>query len=113
VYLANYWTAPKKGSSGYLAFQIMRNADGEGGGFGDVSGAARSEDTSRLSSFAATDSRTGDLTILLINKMRKATVHRAHRRTKRFRFRAALRSLPPHRRRLRDPSRGGARCDER
>ena len=36
--------------------------------------AAVSADPGRLSCYAATDSRTGDLTLMLINKMPKATI---------------------------------------
>ena len=74
IYLANYWAYPNKNSPGYLAFKLFRNADGRGGGFGDVSCTARSANQDRLSVYAATDSRTGDLTLMLINKMSKATV---------------------------------------
>ena len=44
---------------------MYRNADGQGNGFGDVACAARSADQDRLSCYAATDSRTGDLTLML------------------------------------------------
>ncbi|MBC8135428.1 MAG: glycoside hydrolase family 44 protein [Fibrella sp.] len=74
VYLANYWTFPRPGTPGHRAFQLLRNADGRGHGFGDVSCAAKSADPTRVAAFAATDSKTGVMTVLLINKMRKATV---------------------------------------
>lgn len=72
--LANYWAYPPKNSPAYLAFKLYRNADGRGNSFGDLSCAAKSADSDRLSIFAATDSRTGDLTLMLINKMPKATI---------------------------------------
>lgn len=74
VYLANYWAYPNKNSPGYLAFKLYRNADGRGNGFGDIACAATSADQDRLSCYAATDSRTGELTLMLINKMPKATI---------------------------------------
>ena len=74
IYLANYWTFPKKGSPGYFAFRLYRNADGAGHGFGDTACAARTNDTDRLSSFAATDSKTGDLTLVLVNKTETAAI---------------------------------------
>ncbi len=74
IYLANYWAYPPKNSPAYLAFKLFRNADGQGHGFGDVSCAAASADPSKLSCYAATDSRSGDLTLILANKMPKATV---------------------------------------
>jgi len=74
LYLADYWAYPDKDSPGYLAFKLYRNADGRGNGFGDVSCAASSADQGRLSAYAASDSRTGELTLMLVNKMSKATV---------------------------------------
>ncbi len=74
VYLANYWAYPAKDSPGYLAFKLYRSPDGRGNGFGDLSCAASSADQGRLSVYAATDSRTGELTLVLVNKMSKATV---------------------------------------
>ena len=74
VYLANYWAYPNKDSPGYLAFKLYRNPDGRGNGFGDVACAAVSADQDRLSVYAATDSRTGELTLMVINKMSKATI---------------------------------------
>ncbi len=74
VYLADYWAYPNKDSPGYLAFKLYRSPDGRGNGFGDVSCAASSADQGRLGVYAATDSRTGELTLMLINKMSKATI---------------------------------------
>ena len=77
IFLANYWAYPPKNSPAYLVFKLYRNADGQGGGFGDVACAAASADPDKLSCYAATDSRTGDLTLILINKTAKATITRA------------------------------------
>ena len=74
IYLANYWAYPAKNGPAYLAFKLFRNADGQGHGFGDVSCGATSADPNKLSCYAATDSRSGDLTLILVNKMPKATV---------------------------------------
>ena len=74
IYLANYWAYPTKDAPAYLAFKLYRNADGAGNGFGDVACLASSANPNKLSCYAATDSRTGDLTLLLINKMPKATI---------------------------------------
>jgi hypothetical protein len=73
VYLADYWAYPPKGSPGYLAFRIFRNADKHGHGFGDVSCRGSSANQDQVSCYSAIDSSTGDLTIVLVNKMRKAT----------------------------------------
>jgi hypothetical protein len=53
---------------------MYRNADGHGHGFGDESVQAVSANPNELSCYAATDEATGDLTLMLINKMPKATV---------------------------------------
>ncbi len=74
IYLANYWAYPTKDAPAYLAFKLYRNADGAGAGFGDVACAASSADANKLSCYAATDSRTGDLTLVFVNKMPKATI---------------------------------------
>lgn len=74
LYLANYWAYPAQNGPGYQAFKLFRNADGLGHGFGDIACTAVSTDQSKLSCYAATDSSTGDLTLMLINKMTKATV---------------------------------------
>ena len=74
IYLANYWAYPTKNDPAYLAFKLYRNADGQGNGFGDVSCAASTVDQNKLTCYAATDSRTGDLTLILVNKMSKATL---------------------------------------
>jgi hypothetical protein len=69
VYFANYWMFPPKGSAGYLAFKLYRNADSRSHGFGDLSCRATSANTAQVSCFAALDGPTGDLTLLLVNKM--------------------------------------------
>ena len=74
IYLANYWAYPAQDSPAYLAFKLYRNADGAGAGFGDVSCTATTADSNKLSCYAATDSRTGDLTLMFVNKMPKATI---------------------------------------
>jgi len=74
VYLANYWAYPKQNSPGYLAFRLYRNADSQGHGFGDLACRAVSANPDQVACYAATDTSTGDLTLMLINKMRKATV---------------------------------------
>jgi hypothetical protein len=70
VRLAAYWGSPLDGTTplpAYRAFQLYRNYDGQGHGFGDVSVSAASPNV-KWSIYAATDSSTGDLTVLVINK---------------------------------------------
>ncbi len=74
VFLANYWAYPNKNSPGYLAFKLYRNADGQGHGFGDMGVRAVSADANDLSCYAATDTATGELTLMLVNKMPRAVV---------------------------------------
>jgi len=74
IYLANYWAYPTKNAPAYLAFKLFRNPDGLGNGFGDVACTSVSADANKVACYAATDSRTGELTLMLVNKMPKATV---------------------------------------
>ena len=74
VYLANYWAYPPKDSPGYLAFKMLRNVNGQGQGFGDLSCRAQSGKPELVSSYAAVDTKTKSLTLLLINKMPDTTV---------------------------------------
>ncbi|MBI2338399.1 cellulase family glycosylhydrolase, partial [Candidatus Daviesbacteria bacterium] len=69
VYLANYWTSPADGSPGYWAFRMFRNYDGRFGKFGDVSTKAQTADIDKLSVYASKDNSTGDLKVMLINKL--------------------------------------------
>lgn len=71
VRLAAYWTTPVDGSGNprpaYRAFELYRNADGAGHGFGDTSVAAASP-LAKVAIYAAVDSATGALTVVVINK---------------------------------------------
>ncbi|MBI4317752.1 MAG: hypothetical protein HY675_04620 [Chloroflexi bacterium] len=69
VYLANYWTAPPDVSPGYWAWRMYRNYDGAYSRFGDVSVRVRTSDDDRLAAYASRDSATGELKVVLINKM--------------------------------------------
>lgn len=68
VDIATYWTAPKEGTPGALAFQAYRNFDGQGGQFGDTAIVAASSDPGRVASFAGLDSKTGALTTVIVNQ---------------------------------------------
>jgi hypothetical protein len=71
VRLAAFWTTPVDGNGAprpaYRAFQLYRNADGMGRGFGDTSVTAASPRAS-VAVYAAIDSATGALTVVVINK---------------------------------------------
>jgi hypothetical protein len=73
VDMACYWAYPNENSPGYLAFKLLRNPDDAGHGMGDTSCLAQSAMPLQVSSYAALDSKTGDLTLLLVNKLPKAT----------------------------------------
>jgi hypothetical protein len=68
VYLAAYWRYPDLHSPGFYAFKIFTNYDGQGARFGDTSVRAASDDQSLVGSYAALDSATGNLHLMLINK---------------------------------------------
>ena len=68
VYFASYWRYPPLQSPGYFAFKLYTNFDDENGRFGDTSILAQSDDVDVVSSYAAVDSDSGDLHIILINK---------------------------------------------
>jgi hypothetical protein len=70
VDLAAYWRAPKPDSPGALAFRLYTNFDGVGGRFGDWALGVTRQDRQamQVSVFASRDSRTGQLSFMLINK---------------------------------------------
>jgi hypothetical protein len=70
VRLAAFWTTPGTADApapAWRAFQLYRNADGQGHGFGDTSVAAASM-LPKVALYAALDSATGNLTLMVINK---------------------------------------------
>jgi hypothetical protein len=71
VRLAAFWTTPVDGGGApqpaYRAFQLYRNADGAGRGFGDTSVTAASP-LAKVAIYGALDSPTGALTVIVINK---------------------------------------------
>ena len=66
---AAYWRQPPLDSPGFYAFQLYTNYDGAGGRFGDTSAYAQPDDLARVSSFAALDSASGALHLVLLNKL--------------------------------------------
>lgn len=66
VDVANYWTYPSPDSFPGAAFMLYRNYDGHAAHFGDLSLPAAANHR-LVSTFAARDSRTGDLDVMLIN----------------------------------------------
>ncbi len=68
IYFAAYWRVPPLNSPGYNAFKLYTNFDGQGSRFGDTSVLALAEDGDKVSSYAAIDSKTGNLHVMLVNK---------------------------------------------
>jgi hypothetical protein len=68
VYFANYYGYPDIGTPEFFAFKIYTNYDDEGGKFGDTSVQTEVENPDQLAAFAAIDSESGNLHIMLINK---------------------------------------------
>jgi Glycoside hydrolase family 44 len=73
VYMACYWAYPNDNTPGYHAFKLLRNPDGAGTGFGDISCRATSDTPLKVGAYAALDSKTKEVTVLLINKAPKAS----------------------------------------
>jgi mannan endo-1,4-beta-mannosidase len=72
LYMANYWErAGVESLEKYIeaAFKLYRNYDGQGGRFGDTAVAAKVDDITKASIYAATDSKRKEvLTVVVINK---------------------------------------------
>jgi Glycoside hydrolase family 44 len=67
VYLAAYWRFPPAKSPGFYAFKMFTNFDDKGSTFGDQAVAANNTDLYNVSSFAAVDTKTNRLRIMLVN----------------------------------------------
>lgn len=66
--LATIWDPPAPSEPGAYAFRLYLNYDGEGGRFGDIGVRATSTDPGLLSVFAAENSASGALTVIVVNK---------------------------------------------
>jgi len=68
VYYAAYWQQPPADSPSFSAFRLYTNYDNQGNHFGDQSVWAHSDDVDTVGSYAALDSRTGKLYVMLVHK---------------------------------------------
>jgi hypothetical protein len=68
LYFAAYWRNPFLDTPGFFAFQLYTNYDGDGNAFGDTSVWSETPDYDMLSSYAALDSESGNLHLMLVNK---------------------------------------------
>lgn len=66
--LATLWSPPGPTQPLAFAFRIYRNYNGSGGKFGDTSVSATSNGQDRLAIYAAEETATGALTLMVINK---------------------------------------------
>ena len=74
VYLACYWGDLK--SYNQAALKIFRNYDGKGSAFGDTSVSSATDDVTKTSVYAATDTKDpGTLWVLVLNKDQKDSLH--------------------------------------
>ena len=69
LYFATYWTHPAIETPGFYAFKIFGNYDDKGSRFGDTSIVAESENHERVSTYASLNSETGNMHVMLINKL--------------------------------------------
>jgi Glycoside hydrolase family 44 len=69
VDLATRWIQPDPSTPTYLAFKLYRNYDGAGSSFGDSSVSDMVVNPDNLSSFAATRTSDGALTVIIDNKV--------------------------------------------
>jgi hypothetical protein len=69
LYAASYYQSPELDSPGFFGFKMYTNYDDEGGRFGDIALPASSPKRQQVAAYAARDSQTGKVTILLINKL--------------------------------------------
>jgi hypothetical protein len=74
LYFAAYWREPPAGSFGYYAFKLYTNYDNQGSRFGDQSVWAQSDNVDTVGSYAALDSRTGLLYVMLVHKDPQASL---------------------------------------
>jgi hypothetical protein len=68
VYYANYYGYPEIGTPEFFSFKIYTNYDDRGGKFGDTSVQTEVENPDQVAAFAAIDSETSNLHLMLINK---------------------------------------------
>lgn len=71
LYYATYYPEIEQNSPAFYAFQMYTNYDGFGGKFGDLALATEVDQPDLISTYASIDSQTGDLHIILINKVRE------------------------------------------
>jgi hypothetical protein len=67
LYMASYWRNPPANSPGYSAFKMFTNFDGKGGTFGDKSVPVTLMDDQKVNVFAAVDSSSGHLRLIMVN----------------------------------------------
>lgn len=69
LYAASYYQSPELNSPGFFGFKLYTNYDDKGGRFGDTALPATSPNRDQLAAYAAKDSKSGKVTLMLINKL--------------------------------------------
>ena len=67
--IATRFSAPKAGTPVFHAFQMYRNYDGQGMGFGDTALATTGPDPDTLSAFGAQRGKDGAVTVMVVSKV--------------------------------------------
>ena len=75
VDIACFWTRPKPSTPAAAAFQLFRRPEAGQAGFGDMSCKSTYTQDDRLAVFSAIESKSGALTLVVINKTPKATIN--------------------------------------
>lgn len=74
VDIACFWTRPKLFTPAASAFQLFRRPEAGQSGFGETACQSTYTNDDRIAVFSAVEKKTGALTLVLINKMPKATL---------------------------------------
>jgi hypothetical protein len=67
LYMAAYWRFPEANGAGFQAFKMYTNFDNQGTRFGDQAIEAKSSTPTQVTSYAAINSKTGRMQLMLIN----------------------------------------------
>lgn len=68
LYAASYYQRPELNSPGFFGFKLYTNYDDKGGRFGDTALPTSSSNREQVAAYAGRDSKTGKVTVMLINK---------------------------------------------
>ncbi|MFT5193118.1 MAG: hypothetical protein ACI9EW_001188 [Cellvibrionaceae bacterium] len=72
LYYASYFPAIEQNTPAYYAFRMFTNFDGQNGKFGNLSLTTESDHPEEVSAYSSLDSESGNLHIILINRVQEA-----------------------------------------